>query len=180
MRKLTFFFVLGLMALPACSSKPEIRALQTQVHEDFKPLRVNAVRVETLKNGLQQKISGEELDGFTADLRKTFEIHTSLELVDSAPQAFLLGTVNSYRKMQGTRLGASQTALVGFRLQLVDAKNKQILWTASFFREEKPLSDNLFQAPEILKRGVGFRTSRELMNYGFKQAALKLEKLRKQ
>lgn len=90
----------------------------------------------------------------------------------------LFGRVNRYTKKEGTRLGASTPPAVTFKLWLLEVDSGKIVWEAEYDKRQQPLSENLFRVPEALKSGVGYRSSRELIEEGFRQAAQALEALR--
>jgi len=52
------------------------------------------------------------------------------------------------------------------------------MWMASYEKTEQSLSDNIFQLPQVMKEGVRFRSSMQLLRAGFNEAAVELQKLR--
>ena len=96
-------------------------------------------------------------------------------------QGVLYGVVQKYdAQTEGTSLGSYNPSGASFTLWLVDPEAKQVLWTATYERTQQPLSDNLLNVPQALNQGVGFRTSEQLIESGFQQAAEALESLRSQ
>lgn len=93
-------------------------------------------------------------------------------------QGVLYGFFSNYREREGTRLGASVSPSVSFTLLMIDVKTSSVVWTARYSREQKPLSENLFQVGSALKDGVGYKTSEQLSEIGFRDIARRLEKLR--
>ncbi len=93
-------------------------------------------------------------------------------------QGVFYGIVSTFRERQGTRLGASVSPAISYTLWLSDVRTSEVLWTARYSREQKPLSENLLQVGSALKDGVGYKTSEQLSEIGFRDTARHLEKLR--
>ena len=62
----------------------------------------------------------------------------------------LYGAVNKYRERVGFDYSAQTPAAVAFSLYFVDEHSGQIVWSAKFAREQKALSQNIFELPTFL------------------------------
>lgn len=76
--------------------------------------------------------------------------------------AVLIGLVRVYREREGTKIAATP-AVVGFESHLIDSVTGKVLWTGSFYEEQKPLNQDLMGFLE--KKGV-FVTAEELAQSG--------------
>jgi hypothetical protein len=95
-----------------------------------------------------------------------------------AAQGTLFGVVSRFEDSDGSRFGASRPSSVGFKLWLFNIERREVVWSASYQNTEQSLSENLFRVKEVLKEGVGFRSSAQLARYGFTEAAKELERQR--
>ena len=62
----------------------------------------------------------------------------------------LYGAVTKYRERVGFDYSAQTPAAVAFDLYFVDEHSGQIVWSAKFAREQKALSENIFDLPAFL------------------------------
>jgi TolB-like protein len=67
-----------------------------------------------------------------------------------AADGVLYGTVNKYRERVGFEYSAQTPAAVAFTLNFVDEHSGQIVWTAKYAREQKALSENVFDLPNFI------------------------------
>lgn len=65
----------------------------------------------------------------------------------------IYGTVQRYRERVGYDYAAQTPAAVAFTLYFVDENSKQVVWTATFAKEQKALSDNILDLPNFLTQG---------------------------
>jgi hypothetical protein len=87
-------------------------------------------------------------------------------------QGVLYGSVTHYAGIH------ARDADVGFKLWLLEPSSGRTLWSATYAKTNKPLSENLFRLKEMLDKGLELEGRVELVNGGFKEAATKLEALR--
>src|SRR5690606_18309868 len=93
-------------------------------------------------------------------------------------QGALFGVVNQYEESDGSRYGASRASAVSFKLWLLDLSTNQVVWQATYQNREQSLTENLFRVGQALKDGVGFKSSIQLAENGFRDAAEALEAVR--
>ena len=67
-----------------------------------------------------------------------------------AADGVLYGTVNKFRERVGFEYSAQTPAAVAFTLNFVDEHSGQIVWTAKFAREQKALTENVFDLPNFI------------------------------
>jgi hypothetical protein len=67
-----------------------------------------------------------------------------------AADGVLYGSVNKYRERVGFDYSAQTPAAVVFTLNFVDEHSGQIVWTAKYAREQKALSENVFDLPTFI------------------------------
>jgi hypothetical protein len=58
--------------------------------------------------------------------------------------------VNKYRERVGFEYSAQTPAAVAFTLSFVDEHSGQIVWTAKYAREQKALTENVFDLPNFI------------------------------
>lgn len=91
--------------------------------------------------------------------------------------AVIFCRVYRYRERVGGKLGAKSPASVAFVLDLWDAKEGDLLWTARFDETQQPLSKNLFTFADFTERGAKWLKAEELAVEGFKKAIHQLHKI---
>ena len=96
----------------------------------------------------------------------------------SGADAVLVSELNRFVDSDGSRFGAANPSAVGFHLWLLDGRSGQLLWSASYDRQEESLSDNLYRLPEAVKGGLGFKSATAVARVGFNDAARELERAR--
>jgi len=67
-----------------------------------------------------------------------------------AADGVLYGTVNKYRERVGFEYSAQTPAAVAFTLSFVDEHSGQIVWSAKYAREQKALTENVFDLPNFI------------------------------
>lgn len=67
-----------------------------------------------------------------------------------AADGVLYGSVNRYRERVGFEYSAQTPAAVAFTLNFVDEHSGQIVWTAKYAREQKALTENIFDLPNFI------------------------------
>lgn len=67
-----------------------------------------------------------------------------------AADGVLYGAVNKYRERVGFEYSAQTPAAVAFTLSFVDEHSGQIVWTAKYAREQKALTENVFDLPNFI------------------------------
>jgi TolB-like protein len=67
-----------------------------------------------------------------------------------AADGVLYGTVNKYRERVGFEYSAQTPAAVAFTLNFVDEHSGQIVWSAKYAREQKALTENVFDLPTFI------------------------------
>ena len=67
-----------------------------------------------------------------------------------AADGVLYGTVTKYRERVGFEYSAQVPAAVAFTLNFVDEHSGQIVWTAKYAREQKALTENIFDLPNFI------------------------------
>ena len=67
-----------------------------------------------------------------------------------AADGVLYGSVNRYRERVGFEYSAQTPAAVAFTLNFVDEHSGQIVWSAKYAREQKALTENVFDLPNFI------------------------------
>ncbi len=67
-----------------------------------------------------------------------------------AADGVLYGSVNKFRERVGFEYSAQTPAAVAFTLNFVDEHSGQIVWTAKYAREQKALTENVFDLPNFI------------------------------
>ena len=94
---------------------------------------------------------------------------------DLGGQGVLYGVLSNYPELDGSKLGSQTPASVSCTLWLVDVSTGEVLWSARFAENERPLSENIFRFRRTLSGNVGNSTAHELLEAGFKEALRRLE-----
>jgi TolB-like protein len=88
--------------------------------------------------------------------------------------AVLYGSVQRYRERVGVDYAAQSPASVSFKLHLIDVNLKQVVWTASFDRTQKALTENVFNLVEFVKSNGRWVRAHEIANQGVEEAVANL------
>ena len=83
--------------------------------------------------------------------------------------AILMGLVTCFQSREGRDYAVSQPASVAFELHLTDGKRGTLLWSASFDKTQKPLSEDLSNFASFLQGEWKWLTAEELMEIGVNQ-----------
>jgi hypothetical protein len=83
-----------------------------------------------------------------------------------AADGVLYGTVNRYRERVGYDYAAQTPAAVAFTLNFVDENSKQIVWTGKFAREQKALTENIFDLPNFLSNKARWVRAQDIASEG--------------
>lgn len=67
-----------------------------------------------------------------------------------AADGVLYGTVNKFRERVGFEYSAQTPAAVALTLNFVDEHSGQVVWTAKYAREQKALTENVFDLPNFI------------------------------
>jgi hypothetical protein len=87
-----------------------------------------------------------------------------------AADGVLYGTVNRYRERIGYDYAAQTPAAVAFTLNFVDENSKQIVWTAKFAREQKALTENIFDLPNFISNKARWVRAQDIASEGAQAA----------
>lgn len=88
----------------------------------------------------------------------------------------LYGTVEQYREREGLEYAAAKPAAVAFELKLVDMRTKQVVWTASYAREQKSLNQNFFNVANFFYHRARWVRANEIAEEGVQGAVADLHK----
>ncbi len=86
----------------------------------------------------------------------------------------LVGLVWRYQERVGSALAASDPASVAFSLFMVNVASQKLVWQASFDKTQTALSENLFDTPMFLQKGLKWLSAEELSSYGVQKIVGKL------
>ena len=198
------FFLTGCQGFSATGGPGPLvkNDLRTWRAPTFSPQTINQIVVMPLEGEVYQGLPESVQRQIARELGKTFELNTSLEVIAAGEtmdaqargpqslraarlgeaagvQGVLYGVLTRYRIQNNLREQRGRPSAAGFKLWLVKSGHPEPLWSASYEKEEQPLSENLFLLPEALERGVGFKGSMVLLKRGFTDAADALQQLRR-
>ncbi len=94
-------------------------------------------------------------------VEKALEIGRRLET-----PAVLIGTVTRFVEREGSAVGIRRPASVGFTIELVNTKNGQILWKASYFETQQSLLEDVTNLRLFFKRRGRWLTATEISAEG--------------
>jgi hypothetical protein len=86
----------------------------------------------------------------------------------------MVGLVWRYQERVGSAMGATEPASVAFTLFVVEVSSKTLVWNGSFDKTQTSLSENLFDTPMFMKKGMKWLTVEELSSYGIEKILDKL------
>lgn len=86
----------------------------------------------------------------------------------------MVGLVWRFQERVGGAMGASEPASVAFSLFMVNVASQKVVWKGSYDKTQTSLSENLFDAPMFLKKGMKWLTAEELSSYGIQKVLGKL------
>ena len=93
--------------------------------------------------------------------------------------AVLMGLVTRYQLRKGNNYAVSHPASVAFKLYLFDGKKGRTLWSASFDKTQKSLSEDLSNISSFIQGEWRWLTAEELMELGVNQIVDKFPGMRK-
>jgi hypothetical protein len=90
----------------------------------------------------------------------------------SGSNAALITTVSTYQERVGSDLAVSVPAKVGFTIEVVSTRDGSALWSASYSRQDRAISENLLQSREKFGEPGGLRweSASGLIGAGFREA----------
>lgn len=81
----------------------------------------------------------------------------------------LTGSIYLYKNRIGYSYAAESPASIGFHLDLIDTQSGKIIWSRRYEEKQQPLSDNLFDAGEFIKRKGKWLTVEDLADSGLQK-----------
>ena len=84
--------------------------------------------------------------------------------------AVIYGTVTRYRERVGSDYAAKSPAAVAFALHLIDVHNRVVLWTARYARQQKALTQNIFNVGSFLADRGRWVRAHDLAQRGIDEA----------
>lgn len=99
------------------------------------------------------------------------EARTPERLAQFAAQRFgadalVYGRLTRWRERIGGGAGSSQSAAVGFRVELRSAPDGALLWSGAFSESQKPAGGNLLAASRYPSAGLRWLSAEELARWG--------------
>lgn len=181
---------------------------QASVQPNFKPLKLNVVAVLPLQQqstGPTNSFSSTS-EQLTQSLLASLNLNTELHLLNHTSQQVVNDSIETVLRASGSmrnkakKLGESveaQAVLYGlyqaggsgraeentsasFSLWLLDLDQDEVVWTGTYEKRNRPLSDNLFGSKYALKKGIRYRSAPELFKEGFDYAAKSLQSYRRE
>jgi hypothetical protein len=158
------------------------------------PERFGGTSPEAVSRALSAKVA-ETLRGRGARVLSASEVRRALEESGVAPgetgtggravppetarivaeklgaNALLVGRLTGWTERQGSAASATRGATVTFRMALFDAPGGRELWSTSFDRTQRPLSENILQAGQLPGGGTRWLTAGELARWGVERTA---------
>jgi hypothetical protein len=80
--------------------------------------------------------------------------------------AVIIGHIFRFVDRKGNRASVVSPASVAFDLHLIDVDSGKIIWTGNFDQTQHPLSENLLELSNFIKRGASWVTAEELAKGG--------------
>jgi hypothetical protein len=87
----------------------------------------------------------------------------------------LYGAVNRYRERVGYDFAAQSPAAVSVTLNFVDEKSGQIVWTATYSKEQKALTEDVFDLPNFIHNTGRWVRAHDLAAQGVQKAIISLQ-----
>lgn len=135
---------------------------QTHLRERFADKIVSQARVREVYGGLAKEAT---------DTPRDIAVRLGRSLgVDHV----MVGLVWRYQERIGSAMAATDPASVAFSLFLVEVESGTLVWHDSFDKTQTALSENLFDAPMFLKKGMKWLTAEELSSYGLEKMFKKI------
>ena len=86
--------------------------------------------------------------------------------IETAGVCVLLGRVESWKERIGSSWSVSRSASVSFRVALIEASTRRVLWAEEFEEKQQPLSDNLLAIGRFFSHKAQWVTARTLFEEG--------------
>ncbi len=93
---------------------------------------------------------------------------------DLSVDGVLYGTLLKYQERQGLDYAAASPAAVAFSLKFVDLNTGQVVWTATFAKTQKALSQNIFELANFVQHEGRWVRAHEIAMEGVKKAVANL------
>jgi hypothetical protein len=112
-----------------------------------------------------------------ADLMQKMPPTTAANLQQNASElghkaladAVLYGEIETYKERVGGDYAAASPASVAFTLHLLDLKSGQVIWTAHFSKQQKSLSENVFDVVAFVQNSGRWVRAHEIAAEGVDQ-----------
>jgi hypothetical protein len=88
--------------------------------------------------------------------------------------AAVIGAVGRYTQREGSALGATRPASVGYQVIVVRAADGAVLGTDRFDYTQRPLNENLLDLPRVLEGGGGWMTREQILDGATRRTAERL------
>jgi hypothetical protein len=181
--------LIGLITACSTSQNGSIVAPRLQSEKKVGDLvHVNSVLIAPIKIE-DHSLAGERASDVSRAIVQAVTEELTMEVVDGtknsnaraaakspalAADAILQITLHRYTERQGSRIGASQPAEVYADFILQSSRTELELWRASFRVKDEALSDNLLRIKDKIKDKGTFRTARDLLLSGVRDACRNL------
>ncbi len=130
------------------------------------------------RRGIRVIPASDLATAFDAQGLKTTDINprTAAELAATkfGATAIMMGQVSRYRERQGERFGSTGAASVAFNVTIYTADPVQRVWSSQFDETQRPLFENIVNAPRYPGGGTRWLTAAELAQWGAESAVDKL------
>ncbi len=80
-----------------------------------------------------------------------------------------IGLVWRFKERVGSTMGATEPASVAFSFFIVDVDTRKVVWKGSFDKTQTSLSENIFDTPMFLQKGMKWLSAEELSSYGIQK-----------
>lgn len=124
----------------------------------FNQLSVNTNFNLVSKEGIKAITSPYKIDSFN---KENFSNAISI-LKNRKIDGVVMGEISRYSERRGTALSVSKPASVAFDIYLFSVESNTILWSASFNKTQRPLSENVLEMGSFLKGGGTWQTSEQM------------------
>jgi hypothetical protein len=91
-----------------------------------------------------------------------------------AADGVLFGSVNKYRERVGFEYSAQTPAAVAFTLSFLDLHSGQVVWSAKYAREQKALTENVFDLPNFIANKGRWVRAHDIAQEGVQAALMNL------
>lgn len=89
---------------------------------------------------------------------------------DLSVDGVIYGMVDRYQEREGLDYAAAKPASVAFELKLVDMKSGQVIWSATFAKSQKALSQNIFNLANFVYHKARWVRANEIAMDGIRAA----------